>query len=90
MDLVTLFRSLSRPNVEAGTTAFCVAPIPGFEVHRIGKDSSGAPALLVNIAGRGGHLAGPVVLQHIAVQHGVRCRISSVGSTEFREEEAGK
>jgi hypothetical protein len=87
MDLLSLFRSLPRPNVEEGGTAFRVAPIPGFEIHRLGKDGVGAPALLVHVSGGDGHLSGPVVLRHLAVQHGVRCKITSCVNAVGREED---
>jgi hypothetical protein len=43
--------------------------------HRLGKDSSGTPALLVSLPNQTEAVLPPVQLEHIAVQHGVRCRL---------------
>lgn len=75
MDLLAEFRGLARPDIEKGPSTFNVLAIPGSQ-HRIGKDGSGGPVLLVRAAGTPTSSGGPVVLQHIAVQHDVRCRIA--------------
>lgn len=75
MDLLTAFRSLARPDIESGPNTFSVLAIAG-SPHRIGKDGSGKPVLLIHTAAATGQ-TGPVVLRHIAVQHDVLCRIAS-------------
>jgi hypothetical protein len=75
MQLLNLYRNLSRPNTELGSSTFQVVPIPGFERHRIGKDGTGAPALLIHIGDEGGQVPGPVALHHVTVQHRLRCSL---------------
>jgi hypothetical protein len=86
MDLLPIFRALTRPSSELGATTFHVAPISGFTSHRLGKDGTGAPALLVGVKDSDTRATGPVVLQHLSVLHGVRCRIVGPTTTAAREE----
>lgn len=85
MQLLSLYRNLSRPNTELSASSFQVVAIPGYPHHRIGKDAAGAPALLVHIGREEGAVPGPVALQHISVQHRVRC--SLLASEQSREED---
>jgi hypothetical protein len=75
-ELKRLFEGLEPPQV-SGAVQFSAQPIPGFGVHRIGKDAHGAPCLLVTVAnGAGGTpTSAPIVLSHLSVQHDVRCQI---------------
>jgi len=78
MQLLNLFRELTRPNVELGESTFQVAQIRGYPAHRLGKDGSGAPALLVRVRDDDAAQAvAPIALQHVTVQHRVRCRLLS-------------
>jgi hypothetical protein len=56
----------------------------GYERHRLGKDTQGAPSLLIAVgdtAGRG--RPDPIALEHLTIQHGVECRVSRPdGTTE--------
>lgn len=74
MDLLAEFRSLQRPDIEKGASTFNVVPILSSQ-HRIGKDGGGSPVLLIRTADEISASAGPVVLQHIAVQHDVLCHL---------------
>jgi hypothetical protein len=45
--------------------------------HRLGKDGSGAPALLIQAHNASGRTPGPIVLQHITVKYDSQCRLTS-------------
>ena len=85
MQLLNLYRGLSRPNTELSASTFQVVPVPEYPRHRIGKDAAGGPALLLHIGQEEGTVPGPVALQHIAVQHRVRCKL--LAGAESSEEE---
>lgn len=86
MDLLVAFRTLVRPNIESGPNTFSVMSI-GSSPHRLGKDGDGAPVLLIRVPGAATGTQGPVVLQHIAVQHDVRCwLVGSAASAASHEE----
>jgi len=72
-----LFEALAPPKVAPGSVAhFSAQPVPGYEIHRIGKDPHGAPCLLLRLAdGAGSGIPPPMVLSHLAVQYDVQCRI---------------
>ena len=59
-------------------------PFPGFGLHRIAKDASGAPSVLIKTAdGTAVPRPTPILLEHLAVQHNVDCHIfRSDGTTE--------
>lgn len=80
MPLAQLFNSLSDPVADAELPSFSTAAI-GSGPHRLGKDTVGAPALLVSLSRlpATGTVA-PVELEHISVQHGVRCRLWRSGA----------
>lgn len=80
MDLVDLFRGLARPSIELGPSTFQVAPIPQFPTHRLGKDGVGAPVLLLSARTDSSRVGPPIALQHVSVQHRVRCRLLTATS----------
>lgn len=75
LELATLFRSIPRPPV-GSTDMFGVASIPSFDGHRLGKDSHGAPALLVRVSDRSATTPAPLALEHLSVQHDLRCVVA--------------
>lgn len=78
LDLISAFETLNTPEIAEGSPArFSAIPVPDYEQHRLGKDSSGAPSLLLVAADSRfeGRLA-PISLEHLAVQHDVTCRIT--------------
>ncbi len=80
MSLAPLFASLSYPVVDGGLPSFTTVLI-GNGPHRLGKDTSGSPALLVSlVAGAAANAVPPVELEHITVQYGVRCRLLRDGT----------
>ncbi|MCC6784192.1 MAG: PD-(D/E)XK motif protein [Planctomycetes bacterium] len=76
MRLAQLFESLPAAAADGELPSFSTLVI-GAGPHRLGKDTSGAPALLVSLpAAPGGNvMPPPVELEHISVRHGVRCRL---------------
>lgn len=79
LDLLSSFEALPTPAGAGAATGarFSAAPIEGYELHRLGKDAEGAPSLLIAVSDA--HRVGwpaPIVLEHLAVQHDVECRIS--------------
>ena len=77
-DLIALFDSLRTPDALAGHgSRFSAHVIPGYEPHRLGKDESGAPSLLISVSEQVPQAQpAPIVLQNLAVQHNVDCRIA--------------
>jgi hypothetical protein len=74
-DLAAIFGRLQRPDDDtADTPAFAAAPIQG-SAHRLARDSRGQPALLLAVDEAETVPRPPIVLQHIAVRHGIGCRI---------------
>lgn len=79
-DLIKVFDSLQKPETLAGTLNFAAAQLEGTP-HRIGKDSSGWPALLLESSSE--QRGAQIRLEHLEVQHFVRCRITDIdGQTE--------
>ncbi len=75
LSLAPLFASLSDPVADGEVPSFSTVVI-GTGPHRLGKDASGSPALLVSLVGAAATtLVPPVELEHITVQHRVRCRL---------------
>jgi hypothetical protein len=55
---------------------FTTQAIPNFEQHRIGKDSSGFPCLLISVkADNPAARPDPIILENLTVQHDLRCRV---------------
>jgi Putative PD-(D/E)XK family member, (DUF4420) len=78
--LSELFESLPLPAADGELPSFSTVVI-GSGPHRLGKDTRGAPALLVTLpVVTGGGALPPVDLEHIAVQHGVKCRLWRPGT----------
>lgn len=87
-DLLTLFESLAPPTETAETLRFSAIPIPGYDTHRIGKTSQGAPSILLTVASPTDKLRPiPIVLEHLTIQYDANCRIShpdgSIEDTSF-------
>jgi hypothetical protein len=81
-DLVALLKDIPVPVLDAegeSRLTFSALPIPGFEPHRLGRDVSGEPALLVAASTTSAYRSRPpsIQLEHIAVQHEVSCRVTS-------------
>lgn len=83
LDLASIFESLAPVIISPGEgDSFSARQIPGYDLHRIGKDPSGLPVLLISTPYRAGkgYLA-PVSLEHLTVQYDAHCKIVQVGST---------
>lgn len=78
LDLTDAFELLQPPDPAPHSgLRFTAAAIPGYEQHRLGKDSAGAPALLVSVSASPGQKSpASIALEHLSVQHNVRCHIS--------------
>ncbi len=78
-DLAEIFVRLKAPDeAPSDAVAFAAAPIPG-TAHRLARDAHNQPALLLALDEEDALHQAPIVLQHIAVRHGVRCRIRREG-----------
>ncbi|MGE5554252.1 MAG: PD-(D/E)XK motif protein [Betaproteobacteria bacterium] len=75
-DLVPIFDALQVP-LGTGPVQYSAQPIPGVRRHRVAKDKSGFPALLLSVtSSTPSPVPNPVILKHLVVQHDVQCRIS--------------
>src|SRR6266487_2164402 len=83
LDLVALFNSFQPPNAVAGQpTRFSAQLIPGYEQHRLAKDTQDIPSLLISVSDvSGGERPIPIKLEHLTVQYDVDCRISRSDGT---------
>ncbi|SRR5579885_1871595 len=78
LQLGRLFESLEVPNAaNENDRVFAAIPIPGYESHRLGKTGSRLPALLLttNKVDKPPK-PHPVVLENLAVEYEVNCRIT--------------
>lgn len=85
LDLVSAFLGVPElPARDARTAdAFAVVPIPEFPAHRLGRDATGAPCVLLAVrASPGEAVALSVTLAHLSVRHDVQCRLTSGSKTE--------
>jgi hypothetical protein len=85
LNLTEIFEVLQPPEgTPLSGVRFRAVPIPGNEQHRLGKDVKGAPALLLSVtASPDEKRPAPIALEHLSVQHDVRCEISHPdGTTE--------
>ena len=81
--LVELFARLEAPARSASdTNRYTATPIASSGTYRLGKDSSGAPALLIQLPSDRGTNVSPIRLQHLYVAHDVDCVIHRDRSTE--------
>jgi hypothetical protein len=79
LDLLSSFEALPTPSVAGlpGGARFSAAPIDGYELHRLGKDFSGTPSLLIYVTDAPGMgWPAPIALENLTVQHDVECRIA--------------
>jgi len=72
MDLFSIFKTLPNP-IKGGLQSFSATQV-GTTSHKVGKDISGWPVLLINTTS--GQNAPQIHLEHLDVQHLVRCRIT--------------
>lgn len=76
--LTMLLKEISVPDAEtSGGLTFSALPIPGFEPHRLARNATGDPALLIaaDATTDYGSRPPPIQLEHISVQHEVTCRV---------------
>jgi hypothetical protein len=59
----------------ATPTRFTASPIPGFSQHRVAKDPSGFPTLLLEVSSGIGSPSPRIVLENLQVLPNTRCRI---------------
>lgn len=78
-DIAEIFESLPKPESREGALNFSAIQLEGTS-HRIGKDASGWPALLLSTSAS--QKGVQVRLEHLEVQHQVRCRITNGASIE--------
>lgn len=72
--LVDLFVQMQTPDVSGSdTNRFIAIPISSSRTYRLGKDSTGAPALLILLSSDHAIDASPIRLQHLFVAHHVHC-----------------
>ena len=83
-DLALLFESLVLPLAQPSGDNFSAIPIPGFETHRLAKDVSGAPCLLLRQPA-GATRPAPIRLQNLLVAYDVPCTITFPSGAKEQE-----
>lgn len=83
LDLLQLFQSLVMPMPATSGTDLSAVPIPGAETHRLAKDASGAPCLLIRQPAQSTRPA-PIRLENLLVSFSVPCTISQRGQSQER------
>lgn len=74
--LEELLEQLGLPEDGDEGIRFMAVAIPGMEKHRIGRGSDGEPALLLSPREeKTGRIPPSIQLEHLVVQHDVRCRL---------------
>lgn len=73
-DLLRLFQSLVMPMPAATGQELAAVPIPGAESHRLAKDASGSPCLLIRQRSQRS-TAAPIRLENLLVSFDVRCSV---------------
>lgn len=82
-DLVQVFQSLVMPMPAATGQELAAVPIPGAERHRLAKDASGSPCVLIRQREQTSRPA-PIRLENLLVSFDVPCRVRHPGGN--REE----
>lgn len=86
LNLIDLFDELPQPTIE-DSNRFSARSISGYERHRIAKDHTGAPALLIASPMQTKALpATPIQLEHLTVNQNTECTITR----EDGEQETGR
>lgn len=80
-DLVQVFQSLVMPMPAAAGEEFAAVPIPGADTHRLAKDASGSPCLLIRQRPQPARQA-PIRLENLFVSFDVPCRVRQATGTE--------
>jgi hypothetical protein len=83
-DLVQLFESLVAPMPATTGTDLAAIPVPGAETHRVAKDASGFPCLLIR---QPPHVASapPIRLENLLVSFDIPCSVSHPGGKHERD-----
>jgi hypothetical protein len=81
-DLLYLFESLVMPMPAASGQELAAVPIPGTECHRLAKDASGSPCVLIRQCPQKPRPA-PIKLENLLISFDVPCRVrDAVGQLE--------
>ena len=81
--LEELFAGLQSPAMTGGeTNRYIAIPIGSSGTYRVGKDSAGAPALLIQLPSGQATDSSPIRLRHLYVAHDVACVIHRDHGTE--------
>jgi len=83
LNLAAIFNSLPPVGPDRlGAEVFSALPVPGLPRHRIGKNKSGSPALLIGVREDGDRRPPAVELANLQVAHDVTCAISQADGTK--------
>lgn len=83
-DLLHLFQSLVLPMTAASGNDLSAVPIPGAESHRLAKDASGSPCLLIRQLPQGKGSA-PIRLENLLISFDVPCTVTHPGRKQERD-----
>jgi hypothetical protein len=77
VNLIDLYKQLKQPTDSSSESGvrFSACPIPGYENHRLAKDASNYPCLLISTQDSVRNRPAPVKLEHLQVLYDIDCRI---------------
>lgn len=82
LNLTRLFHSLESITTTNRKDRFSTSMIPGYETHRLGKDSLERPLLLISVVDvKRQRQPDPIVLEHLTVMFDQNCRVSRSDDT---------
>src|SRR5258706_5853085 len=84
VDLLQVFQSLVLPITAASGNHLSAVPIPGAECHRLAKDASGSPCLLIRQSPQIASAA-PIRLENLLITFDVSCTVVQPGGEPERD-----
>lgn len=82
INLIELFQSFDPIAETNNEDCISATPIPGYQLHRLGKDALGRPLLLISIFDvKDQKQQDPIELEHLTVMYDMNCRISHSDNT---------
>lgn len=83
LSLTELFNTMTAPSTMCGKAVYNAVSIYPYTRYRLGKDTKGAPTLLIRLdSDHGANSTPPMRLQHLYIAHDLDCEIHRDGQVE--------